>query len=229
MTAMIARVPLARLTRSRRAWLAIAAWFVIGLAGAIIVRARGNTTGADHMMRSSYGFIVLPLVAYATVGATLGGMGMKRAIRGIVVLGADPRRAALITTAVALLASAIFGALAAIVINVIAHGSADAPLARDLFASSWIGGLGGASYAAYFCAGSAIGRGAMRSVFLFIDWIVGSGAGFGGLFTPRGHVTSLLGGAPVFELSPRVSSVAIVALVVFWTVIAVTFGKRPAR
>lgn len=223
------RVALARLTRTRRAWIAIAAWFVIGLIGAIIVRARGNTTGADHMMRSSYGFLVLPLVAYATVGATLGGVGLKKAIRGLVVLGADPRRAAASTLAIAIAASAIFGMLAAIIICVVAHGSGDAPLARDLFASSWIGALGGGAYAAYFVAGSAIGRGAMRSVFLGIDWIIGSGAGFGALFTPRGHVTSLLGGVHVLELSPRVSSVAIVVLVVFWSLIAVTFGQRPSR
>jgi hypothetical protein len=229
MSAAIARVPLARITRSRRAWATIAAWFIVGLVGAVVVRARGNTTGADHMMRSSYGFLVLPLVAYATVGATLGGAGLKRAIRGIVVLGGDPRRAALVTTLVAIVFSALFGALSAIVICAIAHGSGDAPLASDLFASSWIGALGGAAYAAYFCAGSAIGRGSMRGVFLGIDWIIGSGAGFGALFTPRGHVTSLLGGVPVFEVSSRVSSAMLFLLVVLWTAIAVALGRRPQK
>ena len=68
----------------------------------------------------------------------------------------------------------------------------------------------------------------MRSVFLIIDWVIGSGAGFGAMFTPRGHVQSLLGGIPVFELPSRASSVLLVVLVLFWTAIAIRFGRRPA-
>jgi hypothetical protein len=222
----LARVPIARLVRTPRGWLPIAAWAVLAVVSAIVARSHGATTGADHVMRGAFGVLVLPLAAYAIVSASLGGRGLRYAIRGVVDLGAEPRRAAFASVAVAVVAAAITGAVLAAVVCALAHGAHDPPLARDLATSTWIGALGGAAYAAYFSAGSAIGKGAMRGVFLAIDWIVGAGAGAGALLTPRGHVQSLLGGAHVAEISQRSSSLVLALLVAVYVGLALLLTRR---
>lgn len=225
----LARVPIARLTRTRRTWLVIAAWAIVAIVAAILVRARGNTSGADHVMRGSFGRFVLPLLAYAIVGAAIGGTGLRRGIRGLVGLGSSPRRAAVATAVVASAACAVVGGLLAAIVCAIAHGPADPPFGADLFASTWIAALGGAAYGAYFAAGSAIGKtGAVRGVFLAADFIVGSGAGIGAALVPRGHVVALLGGPHVADLSQRASSVLLLAITVSWLGVVAIAARRTA-
>ena len=226
MTLVLARVPALRVIRTPRAWLPILLWTVVALVTALAARASGSSSGADHVMRGSFSFLVLPLVAYGVVGAVVGGAGLRRGIRGVVALGAEPRRAALASVGVAVVyAAAACGALAALVC-VLAHGSLDPPLGADLPTSLWVGALGGGAYAAYFCAASAIGKGRLRGVFLAFDWIVGSGAGFGALFTPRGHVLSLLGGLPCAELSQRASSLLLLGLLLAYAGLALLLIRR---
>ena len=67
----------------------------------------------------------------------------------------------------------------------------------------------------------------MRGVFLALDWIIGAPGGFGAVFTPRGHVMSLLGGQPCFELSRRASSVILVLLMLAYLGLAVRLARRP--
>lgn len=225
----LARVPIARLTRTRRTWLVVAAWAIVAIVGAVLVRTRGNTSGADHVMRGSFGRFVLPLLEYGIVGAAIGGSGLRRGIRGLVGLGSSPRRAALVTAVVASAACAIAGGLLAAIVCVIAHGPADPPLGADLFASTWIGALGGAAYGSYFAAGSAIGKaGTVRGMFLAADFLVGSGAGVGAALVPRGHVVALLGGPLVADLSQRASSVLLVVLVAFWLGVTALVARRAA-
>jgi hypothetical protein len=226
MTLALARVPCLRLLRTPRAWLSIFVWTVIAIASAVAVRSQGGTTGADHVMRGPYGLVVLPLVAYGLVSASLGGDGLRRGIRGVVALGAPPRQAALATVLVALVSAAILCGLLAALVCVLAHGSHDPPLSRDLPTSMWIGALGGATYAAFFSAGSAIGKGAMRAVFLAFDWIVGAGAGVGSIFVPRGHVMSLLGGHLAAELPQRASSVLLAVLCAAYVGLALLLTRR---
>lgn len=225
----LARVPVARLTRTRRTWLVIAAWAIVAVIGALLVRAHGNTSGADHVMRGSFGRFVLPLLMYAVVGAAIGGTGMRRGIRGLVGLGSTPRRAALATAIVACAACAIFGGVLAAIVCAIAHGAADPPLGADLFASTWIGALGGAAYGAYFAAGSSIGKtGTLRGVFLAADFIIGSGAGVGAALVPRGHVVALLGGPLVADLPQRASSGLLIAITVLWLAVVALAARRAA-
>ncbi|MDB4934832.1 MAG: hypothetical protein JWP87_1804 [Labilithrix sp.] len=226
MTTVLARIPALRLVRTPRAWLPIAAWAVLALAIALAARSRGSTTGADHVMRGAFAFLVLPLVSYGVVGATLGAGGLRRGIRGVVALGATPRSAALASVLVAIATSAALCGLLGAIVCALAHGSGDPPLGSDLPASLWISALGGAAYAAYFSVGSAIGKGTMRGVFLAFDWIIGGGAGVGALVTPRGHVTSLLGGPACAELSQRASSMLLVVLVVVYASLAVVLVRR---
>lgn len=226
MTLVLARVPALRLVRTPRAWLPIALWTLLAIVSALFARSAGSGSGADHVMRGSFAFLVLPLVSYGIVGAVLGGAGLRRGIRGLVALGAEPRRAALASVGVAVVSAAVAGGVLAALVCVLAHGAHDPPLASDLPASLWVGALGGGAYAAYFCAGAAIGKGAMRGVFLAFDWIVGSGSGFGALFTPRGHVQSLLGGQLCAELSPRASSLTLVAILCAYAALALLLTRR---
>lgn len=226
MTRVLARVPMLRLVRTPRAWLPIIFWAVLAIVIALAARAQGSTTGASHVLRGAFSFLVLPLASFAVVGAAVGSGGLRRGIRGVVSLGAAPRTAALATIAVAVLAAAALSALLAVIVCVLAHGSEDPPLAVDLLTSLWVGALGGGAYGAYFCAGSAILKGAMRGVFLAFDWIVGSGAGVGALLTPRGHVHSLLGGPLCADLSQRMSSTMLALLLVTYVILALLLTRR---
>jgi hypothetical protein len=226
MTLVLARIPALRLLRTPRAWLPIMAWVLLAIVVALSARSSGSTSGADHVMRGTFAFLVLPLVAYGVVGAALGGSGLRRGIRGVVSLGAAPRTAALATVLVAMASAAVLCGILAVVVCALAHGPQDPPLAADLIASLWVSALGGASYAAYFSLGSAIGKGAMRGVFLALDWIIGGGAGVGALITPRGHVTALLGGPLCADLSQRASSIMLVVLMIAFAALAVLLVRR---
>ena len=226
MTLLLARIPALRLVRTPRAWIPIAAWTLLAIVIALSSRARGATTGADHVMRGAFAFFVLPLVAYGVVGATLGSAGLRGGIRGVVALGAAPRRAALASVLVAITTSAALCGVLAALVCALAHGSQDPPLAVDMAASLGVAALGGAAYAAFFSVGAAIGRGTMRSVFLALDWILGGGAGAGALFMPRGHVTSLLGGPLCADLSQRASSLMLVVLLLAYAGLAVLLVRR---
>jgi hypothetical protein len=226
MTLVLARVPALRLLRSRRAWGPIVLWALLAIVSAGVARAHGSPSGADHVMRGSFGFLVLPLLTYAVVSAVHGASGLRRGIRGVVALGAPPRDAALASIGVAVVASAVLCALLAAIVSVLAHGALDPPIATDLGTSLWVGALGGAAYAAYFSVGSAIGQGTLRGLFLAFDFIVGSGSGVGALLTPRGHVHSLLGGALVAEVSQRTSSIVLVLLAITYGVVALLLSRR---
>jgi hypothetical protein len=223
----IARVPLARLLRGRRGRLPILGWGALAIVSAALARVDGLGSGADHVMRGSFGILIVPLLSYTIVSAALGGSGLRAALRGVVAVGAAPARAALASVLLSMFASAVACAVLAALVCLIAHGPRDAPLVSDVFGSSGVAIVAGAAYAAYFCAGSAIGRGALRAVFLVVDWALGALAGFGALFTPRGHVISLLGGPPCFDLSRRASSVILVALGVAYLAMAVRLSRRP--
>ena len=110
----------------------------------------------------------------------------------------------------------------------VAHHPGDPPLGRDVLATAGISLLAGATYGALFCVGSAIGKGAARGFFLALDLLLGAGGGFSSVLVPRGHVASLLGGAPAFELSHRASSIVLLVLVVVYAELAIRLGRRPA-
>lgn len=222
-----ARVPFARLARSPRGWLPILGWSMLAFVAAVIAHTTSRVHGVDHVMKETFGFVALPLLTYGIVSAVLGGGGLRASLRGVVALGGAPERAALASIGVAMMSSALVSGVVAAAITVLARGGGDAPIATDLPMSFGVAFVGGAAYAAFYCAGSAIGRGAFRGVFLALDWIFGSGAGFGALFTPRGHVTSLLGGSMCFELSRQASSVALVVLLLAYGALAVVLARRP--
>jgi hypothetical protein len=226
MITALVRLPFARLLRTRRSWVALLGWCALGVGAAFVARRIGYASGADHTLRGTFASLIVPLLSYAVVSAVLGGAGLRPSGRGLVALGARPREVATATLAIALATAAVLCALVGVLVCVVAHGPADVPLAQDLPATALVALGSGATYAAFFGAGSAIGRGTLRAFFLVVDWFLGTPAGLGAVLVPRGHVTSLLGGEPCFALSRTTSSLALVVLLVFYTALAIRLSRR---
>ena len=226
MTRALMRATIARIVRTRRGRLPLVAWTLLSITLAIVTRSLGPTAGAGPVLVGPFGQAILPLAAYGIVSAVSAGSGLRGAIRGLVALGAPPERASFASVLGATLGSAAAGGLLAAVICLIAHGSSDPPLWLDLSTTFGTAFLGGAAYGAFFSAGSAIGRGAMRSVLLVIDFVLGSPAGFGALFVPRGHLLRLLGGPAVYELSARASSICLFLILAASFLVAVRLAGK---
>lgn len=226
MISVLARAVALRLVRTPRAWLAPGAWLALALV--LAVASRSSVHGASNLLPGSVGNIVLPLLAFAAVSAVVGEGGMRRATSGLVALGADPAAAALSTSGVAIAASASLGALAASLGVLFAHGASDPPLLLDVPISFVVGGLGGAAYAALFCAGASVMGGALRGILLVADFVLGTEGGALGALFPRAHLLALLGGEKAFDLSRRVSSVALVALALVYLALVARLTRRKA-
>ena len=136
MIAVLARAPVARLLRTPRAQMAVGGWFAIAIAFAM--RARGSWHAVDHAMLDAYGPLVLPLVAYATVGGVIGAGSLSRSVAPVVAFGASPVRAASTEVIVAMVACTAAAACLAGV-DLVAHGATDPPLLRDMTASAYAG------------------------------------------------------------------------------------------
>jgi hypothetical protein len=222
MNTALARVPLSRLLRTPRAWVMIGAWTVLAVGFAAAARSQGAAHGADHTLVGAFGALVVPLLCYAIAGGALGATSLSAAGAPAVAFGATPPRAAAVTVAVVVAASAAACAILGAAVAIVAHGSADPPLARDAITSAYAGALGGAAYASLFALGSTFGRrGGGRTVALVADWLLGANATVLALVTPRGHLRNLLGGAPPAALGERASAVALVLLVVLFAILAV--------
>jgi hypothetical protein len=213
-TLALARLPVARLVRSRGASLALVGWILFALAMTLLAR-HANASSVDGTLLGVYLPFVLPLVAYAMVGAAFGGVGIATAVRPLVRFGASPRASALVAGLVATLASAVGCALAAVVLVAAAHDALDPPLARDVALSAYAGALGGAAHGAFFVLGSAAtARGGGRSVMLVVNWVFGASPGWISALVPYTHTRSLLGGLPAVTLSEQESAWALVVIIV---------------
>jgi hypothetical protein len=225
--AALARVPIARLSRTPRSWLPIAAWTLLGIAMAAVARSGAAPNGADHVLVGAFGALVVPLLAYAIVGGVIGGGSLRASIAPTVAFGAPPGRSAAVTVVfAAALAACVCAGLGALVAAV-AHGVDDPPIARDALASAYAGALGGAGYAALFTFGASFGRrGGGRTVLLVADWLLGSNRTALALLTPRGHLRNLLGGAPPWGLGERGSGAALIGLAVVLALVTVRRTRR---
>jgi hypothetical protein len=220
--AALARPSLARLLRGPRAWLGVAAWCALAVVFALAARERRAAHGADHVLLQTYGALALPLLSFVIVGAIVASQSLRASAAAVVTFGAQPARAAAASIAVAAAGCAVVGAATAAIVAVVAHGIADPPRLHDAAVSAYVGALGGAAYAAWFSLGSTFGRkGGGRVVLLVLDWLVGANDGAAALFSPRGHVRNLLGGAAPMDLSQRASAVALVLLIVASTLVAI--------
>jgi hypothetical protein len=166
------------------------------------------------------------LLAYAVVGASLGGGSLAAAIAPVVTFGASRRRAALATLLTATLGCAAAAAVLAAMVAAVAHGEGDPPRLRDAVTSAYAGMLGGAAYASWYALGATFGRrGGGRVALLVLDFIAG-GEGVPALATPRAHVMNLLGGAPVMGWPERASAVALVLMTLLFGAVATYRADR---
>lgn len=212
-TLALARLPAARLVRTRGAAVALVGWTVLALGMTLLARHE-NTSSVDGVLLGVYLPFVLPLMTYAIVGAALGGSGITTAVRPLVRFGASPRASALATGLVAALGSAVACALTAAVLVAAAHNPLDPPLGQDLALTVYAAALGGAAHAAFFVLGSAIGtRGGGRSAMLVINWVCGASPSWISAFVPYTHTRSLLGGLPVVTLSENASAWSLAAII----------------
>jgi hypothetical protein len=216
-----ARIVVARLSRASSAFgVAIALLAVI--AGALLERLSGSRLATDRALTGVTLGLVLPLWAYGVVARALGGTRLDRAFSELARYGACRRRAAFGALLVLVALLAVAGALVAALAVIVTRAPADPVLVRDLATSTWIGALGGASYAAWFVLGSSFGRnGGGRSWALIIDWVLGAGASAMALPWPRGHLENLLGGEPVLGMPQWSATIALVVLGLVYSLLAI--------
>jgi hypothetical protein len=221
------RLPLARLTRSPRAWVPLFAWAALAIASASILR-RGQSSGSTgEALGVIFGQLALPLLAFTMVGTVLGGDGLARSTRPLAAYGAPPKHLALATIGVAAVATAFVAAILGAAVAALAHGVQDPPVLRDALTSAWVAALGGGAYVALFALGASFGkRGGGRALALVADWVLGSGTGAAGMLAPRAHIRSLLGGDSVMGLSGRASALALAGLVLLFAALAIARTRR---
>ncbi|MCK6531388.1 MAG: hypothetical protein L6Q84_00340 [Polyangiaceae bacterium] len=188
---------------------AIGAVFVV----ALLLRRTGSNLAADRALSGIALGLALPLLAHGTVARALGGAHFEAALAEPARHGGNRREIALGVGLALSLVLAMSGALVAAVAVLVVRAPADPALVRDLVTSSWIGALAGASYAAWFCLASTVGRsGGGRMVALFVDFVAGASAGLSAMFWPRGHVRNLLGGEPVWAMPQWSATLALLLL-----------------
>jgi hypothetical protein len=227
MIGVLVGLPLARLTRSPRAWAPLLAWAALALVSAIVLGRGSSSGGTAEALGVIFGQLALPLLAFTIVGVVLAGDGLARSTRPLVHFGASPPHVALATIAVAVAATTVITAVLGGLVAALAHGVMDPPLWRDALTSAWVAALGGGAYAALFAFGASFGkRGGGRAGALVIGWLLGSGTGAAGVLTPRAHLRSLLGGTAVMGLSGRASELVLVGLILLYAALAVARTRR---
>lgn len=210
----LARLPVARLFRTRRAALPLLGWCIASL-GATLLARHANASSVDRALLGAFVPFVMPLVAYAIASAALGGEGVVSASRPLVRFGASPRASALVCGVVASLASALVCSALGALLVVTAHNAVDPPLTHDVLLTAYGSALGGAAHAAFFVLGSALGaRGGGRGAALVVNWLFGASPGWASILVPYTHSRSLLGGAPAVSFSQPTSAWALAAIIV---------------
>jgi hypothetical protein len=192
-------------------------------AGASVALSRHATNSAGEALLLSTASLAVPLTCLGAVAWLLDGRGLHDAVADAARLGAPRTRVAGAYVAFALGLCALLGALPLAVV-LVASG-AFSELGRELLTTLPLGLLGGAAYGALFLFGSTFARGNGRSAVLILDFLFGGSASLGVLL-PRGHLRGLLGGELALQLSPRVSSVFLVLLIVAYSTWAVRRASR---
>ncbi|MDB4996952.1 MAG: hypothetical protein JWM74_4384 [Myxococcaceae bacterium] len=221
MIGALARVPIARITRSRIALLSLFGWTALAVAVAIIDRGHTSGHGASGVLLHAFGSVALPLLAFGIATAVANGNTLSHSGRALVALGAPPARVATASVLTAIVASALMGVVLGAVVLVVA--GTDRPLGDDLLTTAWVAALGGAAYGALFSLGSTFrwGRGAL----LIADAFMGSFGSLGSVILPRAHLRSLLGGMPANDLAQQWSVLALAAITVLCAALAIRRGR----
>jgi hypothetical protein len=221
MIGTLARVPLARITRSRVALLSLLGWTALAVAVAIVDREHSSGHGANGALLHAFGGIALPLLAFGIATAVANGNTLSHSGRALVALGAPPVRVATASVLTAIVASAFMGVVLGGVVLLVA--GTDRPLGDDLLTTAWVAALGGAAYGALFSLGSTFRWG--RGVLLIADAFLGSWGSLGAVVLPRAHLRSLLGGLPANDLAQQWSVIALAAITLLCAALAIRRGR----
>lgn len=220
-----ARLCVARLRSRRFAVGGALAAFAIAF-GALLERSTAEVGAADRALSGAAFGIVLPLAALFTVDLVCDGGRLDTAVELLARAGANRRAAGLGVLGVAALALALVGLFTGTLTILLARSFSDPDLLRDLLATSWIGALSGAAYAAWFVLGSAVGRGPRgRFWALALDWLLGSLAGPVAEPFPRAHVRGLLTAPPPPGFSIALAALLLVGCALAYSLLSV--GRCP--
>jgi|HubBroStandDraft_6_1064221.scaffolds.fasta_scaffold473778_1 hypothetical protein len=164
---------------------------------ALIERREGTAGAVDRTLGAAFA-LVIPLVSFGVAAEATGRGNLRDAVWPAARYGAARREVALGTIVAAAAASAVLGALFAVLAVAAAHGGGNPPLAGDAFMSAWIGALTAAAYTAWFAFGATFGRrGGGRWVPLVLDFALGGSTGVLAAALPREHAVNLLGIVPM--------------------------------
>lgn len=196
--------------RTRSALLAALLGVSLVVVSALVERSVTSVGAVDRALEATFG-LVIPLCAFAVVSAVTARERLRDAVWPLARYGASARAVALGVACTAALAAASFGALAAVVAVLLAHGGDAPPVVADAVVTAWLGVLAGAAYAGWFSVGASFGRrGFVRWLPLVLDFTVGGSSGALGMILPRGPVHALLGGASPLGLPRSVSTAALI-------------------
>lgn len=225
-----ARAALARVVRPRAA-LGLATALAVALAGAWLERRADASGAASRALAGTALGLVVPLATFAIVGRALGAREREGRLDDAFAAFADlglSRRALAAggLTATGAVAAAL-AALVAGVVAVVAHDSTAPPLTTDVASSAWIAALAATAYVAWFALGATLGRrGGGRGLVLGLDFVLGGAGAPFALVMPRAHAESLLGGAAPLGLPQGASVLALAAITLLATTLAIARTPR---
>ena len=218
----LSRLPMLRLARTPRAWLAIGAWLSFALIAAIALRLGDHEGATDRFLLDRYAPYAMPLLAMAIVSGASGPEGIRTLVRSVMPFGARGTSTAFVTIGFCALGCAIVCALAAALGVALDRGNGN-----DLVISLWVGALGGAAYAAFFSFGSTFGpKGSGRGIFLFMNWFAANSGTAGSFLSPYAQIRSLFGGPRAGDLSQRASTGVLLGLFVVCTLLTAWRCRR---
>lgn len=180
---------------------------------ALLERRAAPFDAPDQALEGIAFGIALPLTAYGISMRSFSRMRIDASLAEIARFGGSRRGGVAGSVLVVMLSSAVCGALFGAIAIVVTRAPHDALLLKDAFTSTWIGALGGLTYAAYFALGSQFGSaGGGRFWFLMLDWIVGGGTTIMSLPMPRAHIENLIGAPAVMGLPQWSATLALFAI-----------------
>ena len=200
--------------RAQNPFLIIGVFFatVVAIVVALVERRLGPGAVDRTVTGITFG-LALPLVSLSIVHRTCGTHRLDQSFTELARHGADRRGLAFGQIAAGISICGGFGTVLGMVSVLAARGVHDPALLHDLWATATVGAWAGAAYACWFAAASSLGkRGGGRTLFLVLDWTLGSSSSALALVFPRGHILNLLGASPPFGLAAWMSSAILVAL-----------------
>jgi hypothetical protein len=194
--------------------------------GAVAEKRSSLLGAANRALEGSAFGLVIPLLVFALVVATIGPVRLDDAASPIARFGHSRRSVAAGITLSAMALGAVSAAVLGAVSAIAAHDPTALPAAADALAAAWIGALTGSAYAAFFALGATFGRrGGGRLFTLALDFLLGATGSAAAVVLPRAHALNLLGAEPPLHLGQPASAIALGALSAVFALLAI--GRCP--